>query len=48
LAATRFAALHVWDTSAHLQVRLEAQIDILTGEGVASIWARMPKRLIQH
>jgi pyridoxamine 5'-phosphate oxidase len=31
LRATPFAALHVWDAAAHLQLRLEAQFTLLTG-----------------
>jgi hypothetical protein len=42
LRATPFAALHVWDSSAHLQLRLEAQVTILTGRDVASIWDGVP------
>lgn len=42
LAATPFAALHVWDTSAHLQLRLEARVTLLTGQDVAAIWAGVP------
>ena len=42
LRATPFAALHVWDTSAHLQLRLEAHVTILTGPNVAAIWAGVP------
>ena len=42
LRATPFAALHVWDASAHLQLRLEARVTILTGQDVAAIWAGVP------
>lgn len=42
LRVTPFAALHVWDTSAHLQLRLEAQVTLLTGPDVAAIWAGIP------
>jgi pyridoxine/pyridoxamine 5'-phosphate oxidase len=42
LRVTPFAALHVWDSSAHLQLRLEAQVTILTGQDVASIWDGVP------
>ena len=42
LRVTPFAALHVWDTSAHLQLRLEADVTILTGKDVATIWAGVP------
>ena len=43
--ATPFAALHGWDTSAHLQLRLEARITILIGQDVATIWAGVPAAL---
>ena len=42
LRATPFAALHVWDTSAHLQMRLEASVTFLTGPDVAAIWEGVP------
>jgi pyridoxamine 5'-phosphate oxidase len=42
LRAAPFAALHVWDASAHLQLRLEAQVTLLTGQDVAAIWDRVP------
>ena len=43
LLATLFAALHVWDRSAHLQIRVEADVTIASGEDVADIWARVPQ-----
>lgn len=42
LRTTPFAALHVWDSSAHLQLRLEAQVTLLTGQDVAAIWDAVP------
>ena len=42
LRVTPFAALHVWDAAAHLQLRLEAQVTLLTGLDVAAIWASVP------
>lgn len=42
LRATKHAALHVWDVSARLQIRLSATVTILTGPEVAAIWARVP------
>ena len=42
LMATPFAALHVWDGSAHLQIRAEAEVTITTGTDVAEIWNRVP------
>ncbi|GEN27125.1 hypothetical protein HVA01_07710 [Halovibrio variabilis] len=44
LRATPFAALHVWDASAHLQTRIEAEATILSGAEVAEIWQRLPER----
>jgi pyridoxamine 5'-phosphate oxidase len=43
LRVTPFAAVHVWDASAHLQMRLEARVTILTGQDVAAIWAGVPE-----
>lgn len=37
-----WAALHVWDASAHLQTRIEAEVAILSGADVAGIWDRVP------
>ncbi len=42
LRVTPFAALHVWDSSAHLQMRLEAHVTILIGKDVAAIWEGVP------
>jgi hypothetical protein len=42
LRVTPFAALHVWDTSAKLQVRLEAHVTILFGKDVDTIWDGVP------
>jgi pyridoxine/pyridoxamine 5'-phosphate oxidase len=36
------AALHVWDASAHLQTRIEAEVAIFSGAEVAEIWDRVP------
>lgn len=45
--ATPFAAVHIWDASAHLQLRIDAQVSILEGPQVAAIWEGMaaPSRL---
>ena len=37
------AALHVWDSATNLQTRIKATVDILTGEAVAALWARVPQ-----
>jgi pyridoxamine 5'-phosphate oxidase len=42
LGATPFAALHIWDASAHLQLRIEANVTILLGQDVAAIWNGVP------
>ncbi len=42
MRVTHFAALHVWDTSAHLQLRLEAHVTILNGKDVAASWEGVP------
>ena len=41
--ATPFAAIHVWDASAHLQIRLKADVTMLTGDDVAGLWSRVPE-----
>jgi hypothetical protein len=42
LRVTPFAALHVWDTSTHLQMRLEAHVTILIDKDVAANWDGVP------
>lgn len=42
LRANRRAALHVWDASARLQIRLSAEVRILDGDAVAAIWQDLP------
>lgn len=42
LRANPHAALHVWDASAHLQIRLAASVTILSGDQVAAVWAKVP------
>ena len=42
LYANSCACLHFWDKSAHLQMRLEARVTVLTGDKVKEIWARVP------
>lgn len=43
LRANPRAELHVWDTSAHLQTRVEVTVTILTGDAVAAHWLRLPE-----
>ena len=42
LRTNRFAALHIWDASAHLQTRLETEVTILSGADVEAMWLRVP------
>ena len=42
LRATPRAALHVWDSRAHLQIRLAAKVTILSGADVRAIWEKLP------
>jgi hypothetical protein len=42
LRKTPLAALHVWDHTAHLQIRLRGTVDIGTGDQVAHLWSRVP------
>ena len=41
LRRTPHAAVQFWDSSAHLQIRLLADADILSGEAVSNIWATL-------
>jgi pyridoxamine 5'-phosphate oxidase len=43
LQSTPRAALHIWDQSAHLQIRLTADVTILSGDSVAATWAKVPE-----
>lgn len=38
---TPFAALHVWEPSAHLQIRLDAKVTLLSGPAVDQTWERL-------
>lgn len=42
LRKTPRAALHIWDAAAHLQIRLQTSVTILSGDQVAALWARVP------
>ncbi len=42
LGADPRAALHVWDATAHLQIRLTATATIRTGNSTADAWNRIP------
>jgi pyridoxamine 5'-phosphate oxidase len=42
LRAAPRAALHVWDEGVRLQIRLQASVEILSGDAVAQDWARVP------
>lgn len=41
LRAAPFAALHIWDASAHLQTRIEADVTIRSGREVSDTWSRL-------
>lgn len=36
------AAFHIWDEKQKLQLRLEAEVEILSGDAVADLWAKVP------
>lgn len=38
-----YASVHIWDASAHLQLRLEADVALLSGDDATPIWARVPE-----
>lgn len=44
LMAKPVAALHVWDHGSCLQIRVEADVEIVSGAAVADTWARVPDR----
>lgn len=37
------AALHIWDPTAHLQTRITASVEVLTGQSVSALWQRVPE-----
>jgi pyridoxamine 5'-phosphate oxidase len=37
------AELHIWDSSAHLQTRVEVAVTIMTGDAVAAYWEKLPE-----
>lgn len=43
LQATPWAELHVWDSRAKMQLRLAAQVTVLTGAETAAHWASVPE-----
>ncbi len=43
LRGNPLAALHVWDGAAHLQTRITASVEVLTGEAVTALWQRVPE-----
>jgi hypothetical protein len=38
------AALHVWDSGSRLQIRLQADVTIITGADTAEAWSAVPDR----
>lgn len=43
LTANPFTTLHIWNSSAHLQIRFEARAYFLTERQTAEIWVRVPE-----
>lgn len=43
LNANPRACLHVWDSTAHLQLRLESRVTLHTGDAVTDQWAKVPE-----
>ncbi|SEN74898.1 Pyridoxine/pyridoxamine 5'-phosphate oxidase [Loktanella fryxellensis] len=43
LTATPRAALHVWEATQHLQIRLLADVTLLQGDDVSDRWATLPE-----
>lgn len=43
LQATDWAALHIWDSAAHLQLRMTARAKISAGEEITPLWEQMPE-----
>lgn len=44
LDAVPRAAMHVWDPSAHLQIRVQATVTILTGTEALATWQSLPEQ----
>ena len=44
LTTTPVAALHIWDSGSRLQIRLQAEVEIVHGDQVASTWSAVPER----
>lgn len=42
LHATPRAALHIWDAKQNLQIRLQAEVTILTGDDTRALWDKIP------
>ncbi|MGS2742488.1 pyridoxamine 5'-phosphate oxidase family protein [Halomonas sp. LS-001] len=43
LTNTPKASLHIWDASAHLQTRIQADVSILSGDDVRERWKKVPE-----
>ena len=43
LGVRPLAALHVWDSGQKLQIRLQAEVEVLTGPQAATAWSRVPE-----
>ncbi|MEX0448457.1 pyridoxamine 5'-phosphate oxidase family protein [Spiribacter sp. 221] len=40
--ANPVAGLHFWDSAAHLQIRLQGNVSVLSGESVRAVWESLP------
>ncbi|MEX0430739.1 pyridoxamine 5'-phosphate oxidase family protein [Spiribacter insolitus] len=40
--ANPVAGVHFWDSAAHLQIRLQGDVSVLSGESVRAVWGRLP------
>ncbi len=43
LAAHPSAGIHIWDRDAHLQIRVMAKAEVMTGEPMAPLWEKIPE-----
>lgn len=47
LQATPCAALHIWDSAQDLQIRLQADVQIITGAETRALWDKIPNHAQQ-
>ncbi len=43
IQARPVAALHVWDSGQKLQIRLQTDVDVITGQQAAVAWSKVPE-----